>query len=365
MRGAVKQLGRVAAVVVLLVNLLFTGLLLLSAYSPWVQPVRHPLFSCMGLAFPLFLLLDVAFLVFWVLVRRYRHSMLSLGGLLLCLPQVLLYAPVNFSSSKVPCGAIKLLSYNIMGFNGVKAPRKHNPILDYLKESHADIICLQEYAAGRVSQKNIDRALKDYPYHRSDYIGQGRGNRVACYSKFPILSARRLPCESQYNGSMVYEIALKTDTLTLICNHLESNKLTQADKAVYEDMLRDPGQDNMKSGARLLLGKLAEASAIRAPQADSVAAVIDRIAPRSTVVCGDFNDTPISYAHHTIGRRLDDAFAQSGHGLGISYNRNKFYFRIDHILVSPNLKTYCCTVDRSIDASDHYPIWCYIAGRNG
>ena len=55
-----------------------------------------------------------------------------------------------------------------------------------------------------------------------------------------------------------------------------------------------------------------------------------------------------------------DAFTESGCGLGISYNQNKFYFRIDNILVSKNLKASGCTVDNSIKDSDHYPIWCYI-----
>ena len=64
-----------------------------------------------------------------------------------------------------------------------------------------------------------------------------------------------------------------------------------------------------------------------------------------------------------LTQKLDDAFTQSGKGLGISYNQNKFYFRIDNILISPNLKAYNCTVDRSIKASDHYPIWCHISKR--
>ncbi|MEG2150049.1 MAG: endonuclease, partial [Bacteroidaceae bacterium] len=54
------------------------------------------------------------------------------------------------------------------------------------------------------------------------------------------------------------------------------------------------------------------------------------------------------------------AFTQSGQGLGISYNQNKFYFKIDNILLSKNLKSYNCTVDNVIKDSDHYPIWCYI-----
>ena len=144
---------------------------------------------------------------------------------------------------------------------------------------------------------------------------------------------------------------------------MESNKLTQADKDIYEEILKAPETEKVKSGARLLLHKLAEASAIRAPQADTIAREIASSRHPSVIVCGDFNDTPISYAHRVIAQNLDDAFTQSGRGLGISYNQNKFYFRIDNILISKNLRSYNCTVDRSIRESDHYPIWCYIAKR--
>ena len=77
------------------------------------------------------------------------------------------------------------------------------------------------------------------------------------------------------------------------------------------------------------------------------------------LIMGDFNDTPISYAHHTIGKGLTDAFSASGRGMGISYNENFFWFRIDHILCSPNIKPYNCTVEH-VDYSDHYPMWCYL-----
>lgn len=48
-----------------------------------------------------------------------------------------------------------------------------------------------------------------------------------------------LDYRSNYNGSMVYEIKIGKDTVLLINNHLESNKLTREDKVVYEDMLKD------------------------------------------------------------------------------------------------------------------------------
>lgn len=114
---------------------------------------------------------------------------------------------------------------------------------------------------------------------------------------------------------------------------------------------------------RHLIRKLADASAVRAVQTKQITEEIRENKNPYMIVCGDFNDSPISYTHKTLTKELKDAFVESGNGLGISYNQNKFYFRIDHILISPNLKSYRCTVDRSIKESDHYPIWCYITRR--
>ena len=351
------------------INAVCMAAFLLSAYSPYIQPAEHPLRSCLGLAFPVFLLVNICFLLFWLIARRYRLALLPLAGLLLTYPQIRTYLPLNFHTDHLPEGSLKILSYNVMGFDGCVKKDGKNPIITYLQESRADILCLQEYAVStlrrHLTQHDIDQALKSYPYHRIDKLGDARGtpNRMAIYSKHPILSARRLDYPSDYNGSMLYELKIGEDTLTLINNHLESNKLTKADKAVYEDMLAAPEREKVESGARLLLNKLAEASALRAPQADAIARAVGQSRHPSVIVCGDFNDTPVSYTHRMAGRGLNDAFAQSGQGLGISYNQNKFYFRIDHILTSKNLRTYNCTVDKRIKASDHYPIWCYFSFR--
>ena len=60
------------------------------------------------------------------------------------------------------------------------------------------------------------------------------------------------------------------------------------------------------------------------------------------LVCGDFNDSPISYAHHTIGKGLTDAYREAGWGPGFSYNRNFLYFRIDHLFVNKGFKVLKC-----------------------
>lgn len=360
-----KHIGRLAVILILVFNLLIIGLLLFSAYSPYVDPRLHPMRACMGLTFPIFLVLNGCFLVLW-LIFRIKLALVPFLAFLICFPQIRTYMPVNFRTADLPEGSIKLLSYNVMSFGGSKKEEGKNAVLTYLQESKADIICIQEFIVSadqkHVTQKDVDTALKAYPYKHIQKIGNGY-NGLACYSKYPILSAKKIKYHSDYNGSMVYEIKINADTITLINNHLESNKLTKEDKMVYEGMLRSPEVDKVKTGLAYLVRKLGEAQKIRADQACAVEATIKASVHPYVIVCGDFNDSPISYAHRIIEKDMDDAFTASGCGLGISYNQNKFYFRIDNILVSKHFKTFNCTVDHTIKDSDHYPIWCDICKR--
>lgn len=360
-----KHLGKIIAFILLAVNAFFVGMLILCAYSPYLDPATTPLASGLGLAFPIFLIINLLFLFFWIFVN-YRYTLLSVIGLLVCISQIRTYIPFNTTTEKLPEGSIKLLSYNIMSFNNMEKKDGKNSILSYLANSQADIICLQEYSTSGnkkfLTGQDVKQALKAYPYQ--SIHPQGKGDvQLACFSKFPILSVRPIKYESNYNGSMKYTLQVENDTITLINNHLESNKLTKEDRGIYEDMIKDPNAKKVKTGLRQLVRKLAEASSIRASQADSVAKQIEESKYPTVIACGDFNDGSISYTHRVLTQKLNDAFTQSGKGLGISYNQNKFYFRIDNILISPNLKAYNCTVDRSIKASDHYPIWCYISKR--
>lgn len=361
-----KQVGKILVLLVLAANLLVIAGMWVAAFSTYVQPVKHPVQSCAGLVFPIFAVLNLLFFVFWLIVQRYRVSLVPLLAFAVCYPAVRAYLPFNLYTDELPQGTFRLLSYNVMGFDGcTKDDNGRNPILDYLQSSGADVLCLQEYAtstSGRnLRQHDIERALKDYPYFciRSLGSGKSKSNRMALYSKYPILSARVLSYESQYNGSVCYTLRVADDTLTLINNHLESNKLTRSDKVTYRQMLRNPQRQKVEEGARMLLRKLAKASAMRAPQADTIVAEVLRNLPKGpVVVCGDFNDSPVSYTHRVMEKHLTDAFTQSGRGMGISYNQNGFYFRIDHIFVSPHLQSYNCRVDRSIKQSDHYPMQC-------
>lgn len=356
----IKSVGKVLAFVLLLINLLMAALFVFCCYSPLINPISHPILSCAGLAFPIFFFIVIAFLLFW-LITKIKYSLVSLITLLICIKPILTYCPLNVKSSDIPDNAIKFLSFNTMAFDQGKVDEYgKNAILDYIKSSDADIVCIQEFIpGGRLTLKKIKKELSEYKYNNYYHIA-GSSNGIGIFSRFPIISVEPIDYESRSNGSVAYKLKVGGDTLVVVNNHFESNKLTVNDKSMYREMIKDPDKGKVSQGSKLLIGKLASASKIRASQVDSVVKYISKNINYPIIVCGDFNDSPLSYTHHELEYYLKDAYVDSGFGPGISYNQNHFYFRIDHILVSRYMQTYNCKVDRTIKNSDHYPIWCYI-----
>ena len=349
----------------LILHLLSIGLLILSAYSPYLNPTTLPLLANIGLGFPILVFVQVLFLVLW-LVIDFKKTQYSLITLLIIAPQLYKYSPINIKHTPAQ-ESIKVLSYNVMGFGGlVKDKQGNNKVLDYLRNSQADIICLQEYSSStntqHVTKKDILKALANYPYYQIHQVGATHsGNHLALFSKFPIEEANNLDLESSYNGAVAYTLTIKGEKVLLINCHLESNKITREDKAVYARILKLENKGQLIKDTKSLYSKFVEAALIRQKQAEKVDNIVKFSKLPYVIVCGDFNDTPLSYTNRVLEASLTNAFVQSGCGLGISYNQNKFFFRIDNILISKNLKAYNCQVDRSIKASDHYPIWSYIA----
>ena len=192
-----KHVGKVFTYLILAVNAFFVGILLLTAYSPHIHPVVHPVESCMGLTFPIFLIINLCFLIFWLLVR-YKFALLPILGFAFCYPQIRTYFPINIHTSDIPEGSIKILSYNIMSFGNMEKKNGKNPVLEYIRASNADIVCLQEHnvsstAKIHLNAKEVEKGMKAYPYRHIQRVGKEiSNNRIAIYSKYPILSAREL-----------------------------------------------------------------------------------------------------------------------------------------------------------------------------
>ena len=56
-----KNIAQFVRKLILAVNILFVVLLIISAYSTFLHPVKYPILSCAGLTFPVFYLLTSLF----------------------------------------------------------------------------------------------------------------------------------------------------------------------------------------------------------------------------------------------------------------------------------------------------------------
>lgn len=347
---------------ILTINVGVVILLLICGFAYKIKPEYSFLAAFLGYGFPVMALANIFFVFYW-LVRFKGWIFLSLVGMMLSYSSFQAWFPINLKSRTTSMDQttqkIKVLSYNIMylGFDTEKELGQLDPIIEYINDKDPDIICLQEAGAfiWDMAKTNtaVMKAFEEYPYRCS---GEDENKySVLLFSKFPILYHRRIDYVSLSNSSYVYDLKVGKDTIRLINNHLESNKLNKEDKTKYSDLLTKEASDPLKDVAKTLGSKVGNASFIRANQADSVSKVVLE-SPYKVILCGDFNDVPGSYTYRTIRQGLVDAWIEHGNGWGNTFHENFFLFRIDYIMHSPSIKSTSVKIDK-VKLSDHYPIW--------
>lgn len=373
-----KQAGKVVAkwikYTVFATNVLAILLLYISVSAWYIVPSKLTLVAYLGLGFPFILTLNIIYLFVWIIFWRWRYAIVQFVVLLSCWVPINTYFPLNFKEKKAPENTIKVLTYNVRGFNWLTGKEaRNNPMIEYIAQSDADIICLQEFAVstrkskgGIITESELNKILKDYPYRSLDRLGNKSGSTlygVACYSKYPINKSALLPLESKFNGAAIYEMEIKGKLVTFVNVHLESNRINAEDKKLYTNFLKNSSdKETFDAVANNIQERLGVAYKSREEQANIISQYIAKQGTIATIVCGDFNDTPISYAYHKIKGDMIDSYANTGLGQGISYHENLFLFRIDFIMHSLAFQSFNCTVG-DVKYSDHYPVWSYLQFR--
>ena len=356
----IKQLKTFTVNLVAGANVATVILMLCAGYSDRLNPVDYPLLSCFGITFPIFLIVNLLFLFFW-LTFKWRKAWIPVVGYLLVYFPLTIYMPMNLKQ-EFSDDALKVISYNVCSYGGnYKYENGFDTVYNYLKRQKADIVCLQE-DVDTWRRYVFHRYQKIYPYNDTIFFfNQNEANGMGIHSRFPIIRRERISYKSKANGSVAWYLQVGNDTVLVINNHLECTNLTKEDRSRYEKMLKGKmSRDTVREESKLLVQKVGRANAIRAKGAEAVHRYIEEHRQYPMIVCGDFNDNPISYSRHVISKGLTDCFEETGRGLGLSYNRKGFYFRIDHILCSSDFTPYNCQVDDEINASDHYPILCWL-----
>lgn len=344
------------------VNIVAGIVLLVCSYSGFINPVRVPLASVPGLVFP-FALLAMLGVVALTFIFRWRIALAGVTFILIAMPAILDFTPFNLSkkvdSEKT---SFSLLTYNCFGFKDQtdEFPGDVNPTLSYILNSGADIVCLQESRLLQpdrtlhITKTQIDSLHAIYPY---EIITD---NVQPILSKYPVEQINIGFNSSEKTGSAdiyCFRTQIGGQTITIFNVHLQSFLLWPQDREMYDDVIRLRGSEReLISMQRHLVNKVTEAAPKRVENTELLVRYIKKYGGPNVIVCGDFNDVPGCYSLRMLEReKLRQVYPEVGFGPMITYNSQKFYFRIDHVLCRGALKPVSM-YKTDIKSSDHYPL---------
>ena len=180
------------------------------------------------------------------------------------------------------------------------------------------------------------------------------------YSKHPIINKGYVDFGTITNSCAWADIVIDLDTFRVYSVHLKSNSISKDAEKVLETP--DLQSDDTWTGIRGIFYKYVKTHIVRSKQSKMVKKHIDN-SPYPVILCGDFNDTPISYTYHHLKEGLIDNFMIAGNGIGTTFNGKIPLLRIDYIMTDPTFSVNNFNIIKE-DYSDHYPVASIVVPRN-
>jgi len=341
--------------ILLIINIVVSAALVGSYLSQYIPPDTWWTPSLLALTYPYLLLVNILFVVVWLLIKP-RYALWPF--LCIILGWGIMVRFIQISGKESNDTDIRLVSYNVKNFagQGKNSSRElANVIKSFLKQDEPDIICLQEVRLHSNKVFNLEETKREFSQIRHyQYASVGKTLGSVTMTRFPIVKMEEIRFENSGNIAICTDIVCNNKTIRVFNVHLQSYKIDPEQYEIIDSPIISEKKDikELKELAR----KYKKAMEKRAVQARIIRKKIKE-SPYPVIVCGDFNDTPSSYAYHTTKGRLRDAFVRSGKGIGLTYVGKLPSFRIDYILYSRSLKSYNFRIHR-IPYSDHLPISC-------
>lgn len=253
------------------------------------------------------------------------------------------------------------MTYNVRLFDVFNWSGKENngqQLINFLGESETDIICLQEFMENDSKAYNLSRVKQQFPYNPYSYISYNyqaykRKHGLAIFSKFPILGGEKGSFPGTRNMFIYADVKLPDDTIRIFNTHLESIHLDYQQYNLI-DSLNLSVNETTRAEVKRIIKNVKQAYIKRIEQVDIIRKIIDN-SPYPVVICGDFNDTPVSYTYKKLKSDLKDSFVESGKGMGTSYQEFIFPLRIDYILHDAKIHSGSHRVI-DVEYSDHKPV---------
>ncbi len=354
-----------------ILSVLCFGALLLTYLSPYIHPKTISILPFLGLFYPIIIIINLLLLLMWSLVK----SKWAIFTLLV----IVIGGKLHFRNFAISSGGdqqqknqLKIISYNVQLF-GVYNPdltkslETRNKIFSFLRKENADVICLQEFYRKDKPTRfetidSLHAIVNSKNYHeRSAHKKNGKQNfGIAMFSKYPMIAKGDVIFDSQsaldFNYCIYADIVKNNDTLRIYNVHLQSIYITENSIDINK---KNPIDKKNYIFAKDIYKKLKTAYLKRAEQTQKIITHINT-SPYPVVVCGDFNDTPMSYTYNKFNKDLTDAFRNSSFGIGSTYVGKIPAGRIDYLFHSPELYSSDFKIHKEV-LSDHRAITCIIS----
>ena len=280
--------------------------------------------------------------------------------LLLLLNYKFIQRSCTFSKKTDKKDEFSILSYNIRLFNvypqfADKTFSTTRKIIDFVKKSEADVLCLQEfYNDPKDSLFNtIERIKKKYAFHyfSNTYTNHNGGAfGMVIFSKYPIKSKGKVVFQERSNNQTIYaDIEFPQGTVRVYNMHLQSMNIN--DKEIAESHF----DNESKTKVMQAFLKFKNGTINRSIQVDKLVSHIKE-SPYKVVVCGDLNDPPYSYTYEKLSDVLNNAFEKKGNGFGFTFNGQLPFLRIDQQFCDLNLEVTDFKTETKVPFTDHFPI---------
>lgn len=312
--------------------IIVTILCALFAVLGWLADVITPeqswFVAMMALGMTPLLIVNFMIGVVWCIKRRW-WAVASLVAIVINFDYIMATVQVDMRfKESVPKTDFKVASYNIHGYIHKNFASVVGEVLAYFNNTKTDIVCFQEFF--ETPQNKIDSVNIYYPYHV--IYSQRRDMQLVVFSKYPIVDSKIISFEGSANCAMMANLDVSGRKLSLFNVHLQTTNFNQSQAEIT--ILRDLGIGNPdgKNAFDAVMKRVAGNAISRTQQVDKVKNEIQAHSQNIIMVCGDFNDTPASYAYRQMKHGLSDAFQSAGSGYSYTFNELFKLFRMDYLM---------------------------------
>lgn len=350
-------------------NMVACLLSLAAIVAPYINPAMYWPFAIAGIGFPISIVVVALFALLWLFLKP-KRALLSAITLMLCSHAIYLsfglhpfgkFTQAKDSSTlRVMSWNVGLMNYETLDTNLAIAYNKQ--IFEKIKQSNADVLCLQEFFSAIVpgNHYNIMDSLSrklGYPYYYFSRDVPKINNQfysgTIIYSRYPIVdsSIQRFPFKGLFSGSVIKTGIVKAgDTINIVSSRLQIMRFSKEEYQQLSELKHL--QRNSYLNSKSLIGKLRTGYYFLSKQATIVDSMI-RSSNRATLFGGDINNIPISHTYATVKGNLHDAWANGGWGIGRTFHSISPTLRVDQLFYSHHFSLQQVRIVKAKKEADH------------